>query len=584
MIYSLRTVYLAVLVIIVMLICLFIGSLVFFDKTNRRAYYYDIRVNDRLVATCKIDRFATEDRIIFKQASDTAFDPAFSSSKTKIVFDKKYVLESFCEERTMRSGDTTLACVEAQGSSTAFLARSRSRVTCVEDIPVRKDIFVFQDDQPVTYLPIIENYDFHKGRSQGFHALTFPAQLLPPARRYVTLTSIRDEYIKVGGRRIKAEELVLKIKNYPQGYVWVAESDRKLLMVDLPKKGIRIVRRFRPAELTAAEPPQRAPSYRVRDVLFKNKNVQLAGTLTAPEAPGRYPGVLLVSGDGPYDRDYMGVYASLADYLTANGFCTLRFDKRGAGKSSGESAWPLTADTAQDIQAAMQFLAGQPEVRPGKIAVVAHGDGALAAAQASTAAGDAIAGIVFMSPSLYEITDFDTHPELLPVAATRNLWSDDYVKLVRSASRQTRERALASKFGWAYILGRRCFMGEVKERCLSEPLAIADSIAVPVLILQGEKDRNRAVESASALDRALEAQGNRQSNLVYFKELGHFLSEMIVDGASRIHYAISRDAADTIRAWLNKTYAEPAIGPDDPAGRAAAPVNGAGENRKADTL
>ena len=88
------------------------------------------------------------------------------------------------------------------------------------------------------------------------------------------------------------------------------------------------------------------PSYASIEVAFQNvaDNVQLAGTLTVPQATPNAPAVLLSQGVGyePFDRDYtlpsapaLKSFLAIADALSRNGIVVLRVDDRGAGRSSG---------------------------------------------------------------------------------------------------------------------------------------------------------------------------------------------------------------------------------------------------------
>ncbi|NJO90584.1 MAG: hypothetical protein HC831_17710 [Chloroflexia bacterium] len=43
--------------------------------------------------------------------------------------------------------------------------------------------------------------------------------------------------------------------------------------------------------------------YRSEDVILKNGETTLAGTLTVPKKEGKHPAVVLISGSGPQNRD-----------------------------------------------------------------------------------------------------------------------------------------------------------------------------------------------------------------------------------------------------------------------------------------
>ena len=66
--------------------------------------------------------------------------------------------------------------------------------------------------------------------------------------------------------------------------------------------------------------------------------VTLAGTLTLPKGDGPFPGVILVSGSGPQDRDetVFGIkpFAVLSQRLVEAGIAVLRYDDRGTAKST----------------------------------------------------------------------------------------------------------------------------------------------------------------------------------------------------------------------------------------------------------
>lgn len=127
----------------------------------------------------------------------------------------------------------------------------------------------------------------------------------------------------------------------------------------------------------------------------------LAGTLTLPEGPGPHPGVLLLHGSGPLDRDgntrrhRLGLGADLAAALAAAGIATLRYDRRGVGATAGD--WRTTGftTTRQDAAAALRALAGRPGIRPDAIGVIGHSEGAIHAMRLAGRPG--VAAVVLLA-------------------------------------------------------------------------------------------------------------------------------------------------------------------------------------------
>jgi uncharacterized protein len=78
-------------------------------------------------------------------------------------------------------------------------------------------------------------------------------------------------------------------------------------------------------------------AFRNVPVQFSAGTVQLAGTLTLPDASGPYPALVLIAGGQPIDRDasYSGgrykFFKIIAEDLAQHGFATLRYDSPGVG-------------------------------------------------------------------------------------------------------------------------------------------------------------------------------------------------------------------------------------------------------------
>ncbi|NPC44378.1 alpha/beta fold hydrolase [Nocardioides sp. zg-1230] len=139
-------------------------------------------------------------------------------------------------------------------------------------------------------------------------------------------------------------------------------------------------------------------------VTFRSGVKTLAGTLAVPRGEGPFPGVLLLPGSGPLDRNSdhkrmpLGITGQLADALGTVGVATFRYDKRGVGASTGSWHTAGFYDNRDDAAAALEFLAARPEVDPTRIVVLGHSEGALHAAGLA-AAGAPTSGLILLSCS-----------------------------------------------------------------------------------------------------------------------------------------------------------------------------------------
>jgi fermentation-respiration switch protein FrsA (DUF1100 family) len=144
--------------------------------------------------------------------------------------------------------------------------------------------------------------------------------------------------------------------------------------------------------------------YDEREVAYTSEadGTKLAGTLTVPRDDGPFPAVLLITGSGPQNRDeeILGhkPFLVIADHLTSNGIAVLRVDDRGIGGSTGDMSMATSEDFASDVLAGVHFLAGQPDIDPGRIGLIGHSEGGIIAPMVA-AASDHVAFIVLLAGS-----------------------------------------------------------------------------------------------------------------------------------------------------------------------------------------
>ena len=135
---------------------------------------------------------------------------------------------------------------------------------------------------------------------------------------------------------------------------------------------------------------------RQRTVRFAGSDgVTLAGTLMLPawSELQRVPGIVLVAGSGPTDRDgnnplvpqHIDVLKLIAELLAAAGIATLRYDKRGIGGSTARPHGTLAEQErffswdnfVGDVAAAHGELVKHDEIKAYATALLGHSEGGL---------------------------------------------------------------------------------------------------------------------------------------------------------------------------------------------------------------
>ncbi|MBQ6286834.1 MAG: alpha/beta hydrolase [Bacteroidales bacterium] len=146
--------------------------------------------------------------------------------------------------------------------------------------------------------------------------------------------------------------------------------------------GANLPLELQPGDVVRNRPQTPEPPfpYDQEDVTFSNGDATLSGTLVYPQGwngRNKVPVAILVSGSGLQNRDeeLFGhkPFLVIADYLARKGIATLRYDDRGAGKSTGDGATATTMDFMEDAAAGTEFLRSLGKF--GKVGIIGHSEG-----------------------------------------------------------------------------------------------------------------------------------------------------------------------------------------------------------------
>lgn len=230
------------------------------------------------------------------------------------------------------------------------------------------------------------------------------------------------------------------------------------------------------------------------ELTFSSGALTLEGTLTTPGTTPS-PTALLISGSGPIDRNSnskqlsIDVMGQLATHLAAAGIASLRYDKRGVGKSDGDYHSVGLHDNIADARTALEALRSRPEVDPNQMFVIGHSEGAFIASD--LADDDRLAGVVLLAGAANRGHDVMTWQarRIAPTLPKPVRW---LMKLLRQDLLQTQSKRLARLAATTEDVVRIQFV-KVNAKWFREFLSFDPSdglrrAAVPVLAITGSKD------------------------------------------------------------------------------------------------
>jgi uncharacterized protein len=261
----------------------------------------------------------------------------------------------------------------------------------------------------------------------------------------------------------------------------------------------------------------------VDNIILETATGKLYGSLSLPTTNKKMPVVIIIAGSGPTDRNgnqFQSVtgntYKILADSLLKNGIASLRFDKRGAGKSAGavkskeDFRFKNYVDDATEW---IQLL--QKDKRFNSVVVAGHSEGSLvgmiAAKNTNANKYISIAGAGFPIQEVLK-KQFAAQPEAYREALLTRLDTLISGKLLTDVPREF--YSIFSPSLQPYLMNWFTYV----------PAVEIAKLTVPVLILNGSTDIQVGVEEAENLHKYC-----KQSRMVIVNGMSHLLKEAPAD-------------------------------------------------------
>ena len=370
------------------------------------------------------------------------------------------------------------------------------------------------------------------------------------------------EQIETTGRTIatRRTHVTLQFPGTPiDADIWTEETGR-LVRMSVPVQGLEVVR-----EDVAAVSSRRATISRPNDesVKFPGNGFTMVGTLSRPAvAPaGPLPAVVLVGGSGPGDRDEVvagiPILGQLAGALADAGFIVVRYDKRGIGQSGGRAESATLLDYAEDLRAAVKFLAGRKDVDPKRLVVVGRSEGGSVALIAASKDKKIAAAALLAAPGV-------TGAEIVLAQQQRVLDRSTLSAAERLAKVNAQKRindAVVSGKGLDQLSAdvRRAVDSPYFQSVLAnDPAKVMPDAKQPILIVQGERDTQVEPTNADRLEEL--ARGRKKAGAVEVVKVpgvNHLLvtatTGEVEEYGSLPNKQVSPAVTEALITWLRKT-------------------------------
>ena len=147
-----------------------------------------------------------------------------------------------------------------------------------------------------------------------------------------------------------------------------------------------------------------------KEISIESSGASLSGTLSLPTLEGSFPLVLMIHGSGPLDRNEntdgqkLDIFNAIAHALVASGIASVRYDKRGCFKSTGNYYCSSHRDFVADAVRWVEELHQSDFCCENGLYVLGHSEGTVIAPQVCSQTA-AVAGLIFLCPL---VSDFES--------------------------------------------------------------------------------------------------------------------------------------------------------------------------------
>ncbi|WP_420613847.1 alpha/beta hydrolase family protein [Candidatus Spongiisocius sp.] len=280
----------------------------------------------------------------------------------------------------------------------------------------------------------------------------------------------------------------------------------------------------------------------------------LAGTLTLPTMAGPWPVALLLGGTFSDLRDAdadprlwpgvprRGMYAILARGLAEAGIASFRFDRRGAGESTGELGVRRRQEVA-DAGAVWRWIRSLPEC-DGRAAMLGHSAGAYVLCRVAHEVGQPDAAVLqgALYRSIAGLLEYNYRlvRDYMRLGKSETAWVREHSRKAYEDATMMDDIVQAIRKREPQAAGQ--LDGEPWTRDLSSLRYDLDlppedqfrHLAAPSLVLHASEDLNVPVEDSFNTIRALWAAGNRQVELRIIPGANHSFQLDADDYATRV--------------------------------------------------
>ena len=569
---------------------LVIGAFLYEDISGHKSFQYEQFVDNKLFAKINVGRYVTEDKIIYKSNAKYFATLEYPEIIQKIFLKRKNVLfQKFIEDAKGEKGRKRFIMLVQKGKETDFLFLEHPRFMSINGFETGDKTLVFQPQNILSYMPIVDRYNFWKKGTQSFEVMIpLPEEILP-LRDKIKMSYFQNEYVTIMGSRVEAESFIVSARSIPDMKLVVAKYTRRVLSLESTEanrkfvlvkstEGVEKKLEYLTEKLTnrlmfkktyedipekteenifseIIEMKEDEKEIEGTNIFFDSGSLILSGKLFMPSGEGPHPAVCIVNDDGPVTGGALKLADFLSHKLSESGFMVLTFDDPGQGKSQGSVVGLDDEKRIANINAAVKYLEGQPFVKKTRINVLGYKGGGYLAVKAAEISSNINTCVVLGMPTgslEKDIAKESMEGNIRGMFEFYNIGPFDktFMEMVKDKVAGHKKEVMATTDRFSFFKGVRLPLKEYREFLARKSYSAIVSFDRPVLIIIGRDDRDfddKVIDSLTML-----FQKNKHKGKVAVpRQIGEYIGTMKATEDSW-QFVMNKDALRFVLSWLKE--------------------------------
>jgi len=587
-----------VFAVVGIMIFLVIAAFFYVDVNGHIGYRYRLFADDIFSGVIKIDRYVTEDKIIYKSNAKYSRFEKYPEISEKLFLDKKNMVPlKFVKNSAGVKAERRLTLfVQNEGSYDLLFLESPEFIG-FEKIKFDTARVIFSPKDIMLYMPLIERYNFWKKGTQFFDLLIPIDKSVPPIEGELEIRYLQDEYILFNDCKTEVESFVIKSNIFPEIKVFLSKYMHRVLSVEIEKQNIKfvltqciegpdkkiehlkrkVVSLLKCGKITDkkgkavlevstdGEEEEIVDSGRKQDLAVKTKKQKIfvetgdsffAGEIWIPFGEGNFPAIIISSEDTPGFNLEQDIPDLLGEFFSSAGFITLTFNNFGRQKSQGKRFASRDKKNTANITAAAKFLAKHPLVGNRGISLIGLSEGAYSALRTASSLPEIKECVLLNLPLSSEKTGLFKEENIEKELETKcgefgvKTGSADVLKENAKKIKKWREDIINKTEKTSFFLGIRIPVKEYKDFLLRDPYEAVLLCQKPLLLIFEKDNLFFDSEAVNLLRKLLNE--NKSSGKVHIVRNFGIYDEKAPENDKVRNRMVKNDVFKYIAEWISE--------------------------------